>query len=256
MLKAALTSVTFRALPPERVAALAASAGMQGIEWGGDIHVPHGDIRAAARARALTEGEGLAASAYGSYFRVGANGDAAAAFGGVLACAEELGAPVVRVWAGSEPSARMDARRRADCCRELSTLVEMAAARGMRVATEYHANTLTDTLGTTLAMLRAVPGLRTLWQPPIGMAVDENLRALEALEGRVDNLHVFNWSPQGERLPLRDGSAAWRRYLGIAARREGERYATIEFVREDEEAAFLEDAEALRGWIAEANAGA
>ena len=39
---AGVCSVTFRALSVEEVAQLAASAGVQAIEWGGDVHVPPG----------------------------------------------------------------------------------------------------------------------------------------------------------------------------------------------------------------------
>ncbi|MDD5482315.1 MAG: hypothetical protein PHP98_01495 [Kiritimatiellae bacterium] len=39
-----LTSVTFRKLSCRKVAALVKKAGLAAIEWGGEVHVPHGDI--------------------------------------------------------------------------------------------------------------------------------------------------------------------------------------------------------------------
>ena len=50
---------------PEAIVAAAAQAGLQGIEWGGDIHVPCGDIENAKRVSALTEAAGLQTLAYG-----------------------------------------------------------------------------------------------------------------------------------------------------------------------------------------------
>jgi 3-dehydroshikimate dehydratase len=47
MLIPGLVSVTFRKLSPQEIIALTAEAQLQVIEWGGDIHVPHGDIQQA-----------------------------------------------------------------------------------------------------------------------------------------------------------------------------------------------------------------
>ena len=66
-----LVSVTFRQLAVEEVVEVAAQAGLAAIEWGGDVHVPLGDLPAARKARALCEDHGLAVAAYGSYLRAG-----------------------------------------------------------------------------------------------------------------------------------------------------------------------------------------
>ena len=49
-LKTGLTSVTFRRKTQEEIVALAAQAQLDGIEWGGDVHVPPGDLPAAKAA--------------------------------------------------------------------------------------------------------------------------------------------------------------------------------------------------------------
>ena len=43
-----LVSVTFRKLTPEKIIELVSEAGLNAIEWGGDVHVPHGDLKRAA----------------------------------------------------------------------------------------------------------------------------------------------------------------------------------------------------------------
>ena len=93
-----LCSVTLRPLAPEAVVRVAADAGLAGIEWGGDIHVPPGDAATARRVARLTADAGLIVSSYGSYYRVG--GDKPGELQPILDTAAELGAPVVRVWAG------------------------------------------------------------------------------------------------------------------------------------------------------------
>jgi len=67
---------------------------MRAIEWGGDVHVPTGDLAGAREVAARCGDAGIAVEAYGSYFR--ASGE----FGPVLETAVALGAPRVRVRAG------------------------------------------------------------------------------------------------------------------------------------------------------------
>ncbi len=43
MISPGLVSVTYRALPPAEIIALTAAAGLKGIEWAGDVHVPPND---------------------------------------------------------------------------------------------------------------------------------------------------------------------------------------------------------------------
>ena len=45
IIKSGLVSITFRELNPLEIIRLVSKAGLDGIEWGGDVHVPHGDIK-------------------------------------------------------------------------------------------------------------------------------------------------------------------------------------------------------------------
>ena len=54
MIKPGLVSITFRNLSVQEISGLAAKSGLVGIEWGGDVHVPHGDVGAARKVRKLT----------------------------------------------------------------------------------------------------------------------------------------------------------------------------------------------------------
>lgn len=47
MLVSGLVSVSFRDLDDDRIVELCARAGLQGIEWRGDVHQPHGDTKRA-----------------------------------------------------------------------------------------------------------------------------------------------------------------------------------------------------------------
>ncbi len=54
MLRSGLVSITCRKLTPQEVVSLCARAGVRGIEWGGDVHVPAGDVALAREVGALT----------------------------------------------------------------------------------------------------------------------------------------------------------------------------------------------------------
>ncbi|HNC24059.1 MAG TPA: sugar phosphate isomerase/epimerase, partial [Opitutaceae bacterium] len=100
MIHPGLVSVTFRALTPTQIVALVRQAGLRGIEWGGDIHVPHGNLARAREVREMTQEAGLSVAAYGSYYRAAQSEADGLAFEHVRATAVELGAPTIRVWAG------------------------------------------------------------------------------------------------------------------------------------------------------------
>lgn len=108
-MKTSVASVTFRRKSVCEVAELARRAGLDAVEWGGDIHVPPGNAQAARAALHCTRENGLTVSAYGSYYRAGAEED----FGPVLETALSLGCRVIRVWAGRQGSALCTQEERA-----------------------------------------------------------------------------------------------------------------------------------------------
>ena len=57
-MKTSVASVTFRNKRIAEVAELARRAGLDAIEWGGDVHVPPGDLEAAQTALRLAESLG------------------------------------------------------------------------------------------------------------------------------------------------------------------------------------------------------
>lgn len=246
MIKTGLLSVTFRKTASREIVHLTTRAGLHGIEWGGDVHVPHGDLAAARDARRMTEDAGLAVLAYGSYFRCRPG----EAFEPVLASAVALGAPMIRIWAGERGSAEVDEVHREAVAGLARACVASASQAGIAVAFEHHANTLTDTLPSTLALLHATPGARTLWQPPHNMDEDARLEGLRRMLPSLANIHVFHWRmPDLARLPLCEGEVLWRKRLHVAADGGRDFAALLEFVRGDSPEQMVEDAATLRRCI-------
>ena len=233
---AGLVSVTFRQLTPAEIVSLAVDAGLAAVEWGGDVHVPVGDLRTARDVAARSADSGLAVEAYGSYYR--ADGD----FRPVLETALALEAPRIRVWAGAKGSA--EEPDRAAVVEDLREVAALANGDGVEIAVEYHANTLTDTIGSALALFEDVPALKPYWQPPIGSTVEDALAAVPALDPVA--VHVFSWADDGTRLPLAARESLWRPVLAALP---PDRHALLEFVRDDSPEAFREDAATLRAWL-------
>ncbi|PRA80326.1 sugar phosphate isomerase/epimerase [Microbacterium sp. MYb66] len=243
-----LCSVTFRELAPEQIIALAADAGLEAIEWGGDVHVPPGDVVRAAEVARATADAGLAVASYGSYFRAGADEPLTP----VLDAAQALGADRVRVWAGRTGS---DAATEADgaaVVARLQAAASEAEARGIGLALEFHSGTLADTAPATLRLLAAVgsPALSTYWQPTVAASVETALAEYRLLAPHTSAVHVFSWWPERDRLPLRARDALWTRFAA-AARAEASppRDALLEFVPGDDPALLAGEAAALREYL-------
>lgn len=250
MLVGGLVSITFRKLSPAEIAALVQRAGLSAIEWGGDVHAPHGDLAQARAVARLTADHGLTTCAYGSYYRVGDSEAKGLFFTSVLDSAVTLGAPVIRVWAGSRNAHDADPAYRAAVVGDCWRIADLAHRAGVRIAFEYHGGTLTNTDDAAQRLLAEVdhPAVCTFWQPHVGAPADEAEAGLRAILPRLGNLHVFSWNGS-DRLPLAGREADWKRWLAIAATTGRSHVCTIEFVQGDRPEQFLADAATLRGWI-------
>jgi 3-dehydroshikimate dehydratase len=250
VLKPGLVSITFRNLAPLDIVRLVKQAGMTGIEWGGDVHVPHGDLKAAREVAGLTADAGLQVAAYGSYYRLGQVNDIE--FAAILDTAVQLGAPTIRVWAGRRASADADGPYRAKVIGEAQNAAELAASAGTTISLEYHGGTLTDTNASALEFLNEVAyhAVKTYWQPPVGGSVDYCSAGLISVIPWLTNVHVFHWHPANERFALATGVEEWLRYLGLIRSTGRDHYAMIEFVKDDLPVNFLSDASTLLSWLA------
>jgi 3-dehydroshikimate dehydratase len=251
-LRAGLCSIAFRSLSVPAVAELAARCGLTGIEWGGDVHVPPGDLDAARVAGGACASVGVACPSYGSYLAAGEPDAGPDAIEPALEVTQALGATNIRVWAGRTGSDGGDAAHRQAVVADLSAWCTAAAACGVTLSVELHADTLTDTTGSTLALLAEVRHLWTYWQPRDGDAGAGDLAELATLAPRLSHVHVFWWRNWLERFALADGEPFWRAALTEAAPRPGrdawphDRWAFIEFVAGDDPDQLVADARTLR----------
>ena len=247
-LKTGLTSVTFRRKTQEEIVALAAQAHLDGIEWGGDVHVPPGDLPAAKAAGRLTRQAGLEVFSYGSYFRGDPGEDPAP----VVDSARALGAPLVRVWAGRAPWERCSPQERCRLAEAFRQAADLAREAGLRLAFEYHRDTATQTVQGALELLRSVgrANVGCYWQPNPDITQEERLEEIRALGNEIAHVHVFAWTEGNVRHPLSQGEKPWKEYLAALKQTGTTPRLILEFVKDDSETAFFQDAATLRRWAA------
>ena len=253
MLIPGLVSITFRNSTPHQVIYLAQDVGFQVIEWGGDIHVPHGMIQQAENVARWTTNAGLSVAAYGSYYRVGVTTNFT--FEQVLETALALGAPTIRVWAGDEGSAYVSEAERQRVYEDAHRIAGIAAEHNVTVSFEFHDNTLTDTAVSAVALMHGAdhPNLRMYWQPPHRISDEERLQSLDMVMQWLTNVHVFQWHrkhPQvRQRYPLTKGKSDWKPYLERLQNSGHDHAVMLEFVHDDNPDQFRRDAATLLNWL-------
>ena len=237
-MKAGLVSVSFRKLAAEEIAKLCVQCELEEIEWGGDIHVPLGDVKAACRVAALTQNEGLHTCCYGSYIRM--TKEERPLFASLVETAAALEAPSIRVWAGRSEDADMD-----EIAESAQMLSEMA--RDRIITFEFHGNTLTYNAATAQKLMKKIdkPNVLSQWQWPIDLPETECLSSIETMRPWLYNVHVFSWQGR-ERLPLAAKAESWRQYLPAL---KGKRNFLLEFVQDDDPQNLVRDARVLREWL-------
>lgn len=252
MLNSGLVSVSFRFLKPEEIIRLTVEAGLSGIEWGGDVHVPPEDLTNAKKIGELTRASGLAVSAYGSYYRLGQNGEMyQAEFKKVLSTAKALGAPVIRLWAGTGGSEKTDEFTRKALVKEARILARMAREQNILAAFECHPDTLTDCCASSLRLMREIDDeyMKMYWQPNQNLPFADNLHTLGSLLPYLVNIHVFHWPRPGVREPLVSGENEWRQYLSVVASLKEEHFCSLEFMPDDDPKSLKHEANTLNRWL-------
>lgn len=247
MFKIGLCSVTFRNLTVEEIIELSSEAGIDGIEWGGDIHVSPGDLKRASEVAKLTEDADLQVTSYGSYYRVGDVDANVAPFEDILATAEHLQAPMIRVWAGTLGSKEADEQYRSSVVEDARRIADLAAEKNISIHFEYHGGTLTDTKESAATLMEEVdhPNVFIYWQPAVGESVEQRIASIEKVRPWLSYVHVFHWDIT-DRLPFQEGIVDWEQYLEQLKTTEQTRFLLMEFVKEDCKEQFLEDVDVLK----------
>jgi sugar phosphate isomerase/epimerase len=234
------------------VISLIEEAGLDGIEWGSDVHVPPGNLENARAVGRQTRDAGLSVAGYGSYWFAFDKNPQPEPFEPLIETAIALGASAIRVWAGSLTLPKTPDYFET-VVEQSRAFAEAASQVHIKVAYEYHPDTFTETLEGTQKLLAAVnhPNLYTYWQPRHGSTLRERIQDICELKDRLINVHVFHWNvaaqPPYPRLPLEEGAPLWQPCFKNLCNHDG--YALLEFVRDDDPRQFNADAAMLKSWL-------
>jgi 3-dehydroshikimate dehydratase len=253
MLKSGIVSITFRKLSVAEIINAAKQANITAIEWGGDVHVPHGNLDAARTASNMTLDAGLEVAAYGSYFRAGEPQNPPIA--DIVKSAVSLKAPVIRIWAGKRGTCDADADYQKQVICDSQKIADLACIEGIDIAFEFHVNTLADSTDAAKKLIELVArkNVKSYWQPIAGLSGQQNLNFLKTMLPWLANVHVFNWINFENRFLLEQARDIWTEYLILANTVDSAKYAMIEYVLNDSLENFYKDAQTLNSILCNLN---
>ncbi len=139
-LKLGLCSVTFRKKSAAQVIAIAKNAGIDYIEWGGDIHITNKEE--ARIIKALCDNEDIKISSYGSYFNSAEFDEKK--WEQICVIAKTLGAASVRIWLGKKNSEETDDKEYSALLKNTMKMCDIAKNYSLTVSPECHDNTFNN----------------------------------------------------------------------------------------------------------------
>ena len=101
-------------------------------------------------------------------------------------------------------------------------------------------------MDSTALLMQELAGtdIKFYWQPAVGAEAKSLLPELEMILSQLANFHVFHWklAEQLQRFPLADGIDIWNMFLKCASKINSTHWALMEFVAENSQQQFLNDA--------------
>ncbi len=191
-MKTGLCTITNKDQSVESVMSMAADCGYDGVEiWGREPHIENGDDDTCERISNHAKTVGLEIPVYGSYLRAGTD-EFDDQLADELRIADALGAPLIRVWAGTQEYQDRTADHWEQVVADLRTLSREAAGRGVEVSVEKHQGTLTNLREGARRLIEAVDsdncGLN--YQPLFFYTAEELKAEARELAPYSNNVHV------------------------------------------------------------------
>ncbi len=230
-----LISVSFRQLSIEEIIAFCEMNTIEYIEWGGDVHVPVGDIKKAEYVKILSKENDIKISSYGSYFDF----EKPINFLDVLNTAKALGAPKIRLWATRHKVLPKDEYQA--FIEKAIALKKLASLNGIDLYFEYHRNTLTEDVIQALD-IKAKTGIDIAWQPNPELSKTERLDEITKLKPSI--IHTFSWTfEEGENIRYPLNKDEWFDYISLIGK---DKLYLLEFFKEDNLEQAKKDIEAIK----------
>ncbi len=251
-MRAGVCTIAFKDRSLDEAIGLIAASGAKGVEvWGREPHLPATGAERRRLAVRLREA-GLEVCALGSYYRPdGRRAEGASRMSSVavdretdpnyvLEAAHDLGAPLVRIWAGSENYESCSDETREVIVREIRAFGDRARDAGCAVVLERHNGTLTNSWDSARCVIDAVdhPSVSLCYQVPYPAPAQELATRvrddLEALLPYSSHAHLQNYVEATDgtlpRTLLAEGIVDYRPITPIAREAGYTGWAMVEFV--------------------------
>lgn len=186
----------------EKIVDFACDAGVDCIEWGGDIHVT--DVFIAKKAKKLCDDAGITELIYGSYYRAGDNDREE--WKRVCDIANALGASSVRVWLGRKDSEETDKETYEAIIEDLKSMCSIASECGITVCPECHGNTFNNNTDAFLKIKKDVScdNFKTYFQS-LYKRKEYDFDRIERTLPFIESVHVSFFERIREQFPNFDG---------------------------------------------------
>ena len=240
-----LCSVTFRKKSAAQVIEIAKKAGIEYIEWGGDVHVTN--IEEARLVKSVCDNEGIKISSYGSYFNCIDYDEKK--WIQVCEIAKKMNAASVRVWLGrknSEVTSDDEYQRLAE---NTGKMCDIAKKYGLIVCPECHDNTFNNNTDAFLKIAAEMKkdNFKTYFQSRY-FRMEYDLDRIDRTFDYIKDVHVsYRDLKREQRFRKKD-----RNYLDTLLKKlESKNFGGIvmvEFVSRDSEAVFMRDAAKLKSY--------
>lgn len=196
MIKIGLCTIAYGELELFEVLSLASRVGFDGVEiWGKPPHIPSEyDEGYISQIRKELSRRNLEIPMYGSYLSTDSVNFEKEAWL-VLRIAQELGAKIVRIWAGNVGSREADENAWEINVRNLQKLCEIGKEKALVFAMERHGSTLTDTIPSSVQLIEraGAANLMLNYQPAEEETTEDVIDGIGVLEKRIVNVHAHNF---------------------------------------------------------------
>lgn len=240
--KLGLCSVTFRQKNVDEVVDIAKNAGVNYIEWGGDIHVKN--TYDAKKVKLLCDNSGIKISSYGSYFNCAEYNEQE----WIRLCeiSKEMSAPSIRVWLGKKDSEKTDEKEYKVLLENTQKMCDIALSYGLIVCPECHDNTFNNN---TDAFLRFIKDLnranfRTYFQSRY-FRLEYDLDRIERTFDFIENVHISYRDLKKEQLFRKKDNNYIDKLLNKLTHKNFNGIVMVEFVDFDSEDIFYKDIKKL-----------
>lgn len=201
-MKFGFTTTTFRNIKNvEKIVKIASEAGVDCIEWGGDVHVR--DIETAHKVKALCDEAGIDICSYGSYYRVGSFDKKE--WDKICKISSALGADAVRVWLGKADSEKTDKKTYENLVSDAKFMCSVAKEYDLFVCPECHDKTYNNNTDAFLKIHNDIncDNFRTYFQSRYKKKAYD-LDRLERTAPFIQSVHISYSEQQREQFPKYD----------------------------------------------------